>query len=80
MRYSQLLCFLLSTTILCHVLEKFGYKRDDIVVLTDDQQDPRSIPTRNNMVGLLLKGHSFLPYTHSVVDGDAMVSHGRAAK
>ncbi|KAH9999169.1 caspase domain-containing protein [Russula compacta] len=30
--------------------EKFGYKRDDIVVLTDDQQDPRSKPTRDNML------------------------------
>jgi hypothetical protein len=30
--------------------ERFGYKREDIVVLTDDQQDPRSIPTRSNMI------------------------------
>ncbi|TFY82258.1 hypothetical protein EWM64_g1761 [Hericium alpestre] len=28
----------------------FGYKRDDIVVLTDDQQHPRSRPTKENML------------------------------
>ncbi|KAF8485918.1 peptidase C14, caspase domain-containing protein [Russula ochroleuca] len=30
--------------------EKFGYNRNDIVVLTDDQQDPRSIPNRANIL------------------------------
>ncbi|KAI9450165.1 peptidase C14, caspase domain-containing protein [Lactarius psammicola] len=30
--------------------ERFGYKREDIVVLTDDQQDPRSIPTKVNII------------------------------
>ncbi|KAI0259901.1 caspase domain-containing protein [Gloeopeniophorella convolvens] len=30
--------------------DRFGYKRDDIVVLTDDQQDPRSKPTKRNML------------------------------
>ncbi|KAH9178301.1 caspase domain-containing protein, partial [Lactarius sanguifluus] len=30
--------------------ERFGYKREDIVVLTDDQQDPRSIPTKINII------------------------------
>ncbi|THH15699.1 hypothetical protein EW146_g4816 [Bondarzewia mesenterica] len=28
----------------------FGYKREDIVVLTDDQNDPRSIPTKQNLL------------------------------
>ncbi|KAF8274852.1 caspase domain-containing protein, partial [Lactarius quietus] len=32
------------------LIEKFGYKREDIVVLTDDQRDPRSIPTKTNML------------------------------
>lgn len=29
---------------------EFGYKVDDIVMLTDDAQNPRQIPTRDNMV------------------------------
>jgi hypothetical protein len=35
-------------------IERFGYKREDIVVLTDDQHDPQSRPTKSNMVGLFL--------------------------
>lgn len=30
-----------------------GYKEDDMVVLTDDQRDPRSIPTRQNMTAAM---------------------------
>lgn len=30
--------------------EEYGYQNDDIVMLTDDQSNPRSIPTRMNMV------------------------------
>jgi len=30
--------------------ERFGYKRNDIVVLTDDQQDPRAKPTKDNIL------------------------------
>jgi hypothetical protein len=29
---------------------QFGYKKDDIVVLTDDARDPRQVPTRANIV------------------------------
>lgn len=29
---------------------QFGYKEDDIVMLTDDQNDPRAIPTKENIV------------------------------
>lgn len=29
---------------------QFGYKREDMVTLTDDQKNPRGIPTRDNMV------------------------------
>ena len=28
----------------------FGYKEEDIVMLTDDARDPRQIPTNKNMV------------------------------
>jgi metacaspase-1 len=35
-------------------LERFGYRREDIVVLTDDQHDPRSVPTKANIVNLFL--------------------------
>lgn len=59
--------------------EKFGYKREDIVVLTDDQQDPRSIPTKNNMVGLFSR-RLFLPHILSAVEGNDMVGDGRATK
>lgn len=31
--------------------EVWGYKQDDIVMLTDDAQNPRQIPTRDNIVG-----------------------------
>lgn len=30
--------------------EEFGYQENDIVMLTDDQANPRSVPTRANMV------------------------------
>ncbi|KAI0065103.1 peptidase C14 [Artomyces pyxidatus] len=30
--------------------QKYGYQLNDIVVLTDDQKDPRSIPTKENML------------------------------
>lgn len=33
--------------------ERFGYKREDIVVLTDDQRDPRSIPTKTNIINAM---------------------------
>src|SRR6185369_10110176 len=29
--------------------ENFGYKRDDMVILTDDQQNPMSQPTKQNI-------------------------------
>lgn len=32
------------------IAERFGYKPQDMVILTDDQQDPRSIPTRENII------------------------------
>lgn len=30
--------------------ERFSYNPADIVMLTDDAQDPRSVPTRENML------------------------------
>jgi len=30
--------------------ERYGYRWEDMVILTDDQQNPRSLPTRQNMV------------------------------
>ena len=30
--------------------EKFGYRRGDMVILTDDQQNPMSIPTKANIL------------------------------
>ena len=32
--------------------EVWGYKQEDIVILTDDAQNPRQIPTRDNIVSL----------------------------
>ncbi|KAA1467452.1 peptidase C14 [Dentipellis sp. KUC8613] len=32
------------------ICANFGYRRDDIVVLTDDQQDPMSRPTKDNIL------------------------------
>jgi len=32
------------------LIERFGYKREDMVILTDDQRDPRMQPTRENML------------------------------
>jgi hypothetical protein len=31
-------------------IERFGYKSDDIVMLTDDAQNPRQQPTKDNIV------------------------------
>ncbi|KEZ46737.1 hypothetical protein SAPIO_CDS0013 [Scedosporium apiospermum] len=30
--------------------EQFGYRREDMVILTDDQQDPRNQPTKENIL------------------------------
>ncbi|OKO99626.1 Metacaspase-1B [Penicillium subrubescens] len=30
--------------------ERFGYRREDMVILTDDQRNPMSIPTKNNIL------------------------------
>jgi hypothetical protein len=49
------------------------------VVLTDDQQDPRSIPTKNNIVRLFPR-RLLLPHVPSAVDSDAMASDRRATK
>lgn len=31
-------------------LTEKGYRREDMVILTDDQQDPRSHPTKDNIL------------------------------
>lgn len=33
-----------------YLVEQFGYKREDMVVLTDDQQNPMSQPTKQNIL------------------------------
>lgn len=33
-----------------YLMENFGYRREDIVTLTDDQQNPVSHPTKNNIL------------------------------
>jgi hypothetical protein len=30
--------------------ERFGYRTEDIVMLTDDSQNPRGMPTKSNVV------------------------------
>lgn len=30
--------------------DKFGYRREDMVILTDDQKNPMSIPTKANIL------------------------------
>ena len=32
------------------LIDRYGYKREDMVILTDDQQNPRSIPTKQNIL------------------------------
>jgi hypothetical protein len=33
-----------------YLTEQFGYKREDMVILTDDQQNPMSQPTKQNIL------------------------------
>jgi len=33
-----------------YLVEHFGYKREDMVILTDDQQNPMSQPTKQNVL------------------------------
>lgn len=35
------------------LVERHGYKPDDMVVLTDDARNPRQIPTRANMIAAM---------------------------
>ena len=57
--------------------DRFRYNRNDIVVLTDDQQDPRAIPTKDNIVGVYVQS-VLIPYIFSAVEGNELVSNGRA--
>lgn len=62
-----------------------GYKEDDMVVLTDDQRDPRSIPTRQNMTAAmhwLVRGaqpHDALFFHYSGHGGQAKATQGDEA-
>ena len=48
---------------MCSVVDEYGYQDDDIVMLTDDQMNPRSIPTRMNMVSRrILLSWVYAPY------------------
>lgn len=33
-----------------YLVEQYGYKREDMVILTDDQQNPMSQPTKQNIL------------------------------
>lgn len=33
-----------------YLVEHFGYKREDMAILTDDQQNPMSQPTKQNIL------------------------------
>jgi metacaspase-1 len=33
-----------------YLVEHFGYRREDMVILTDDQQNPMSQPTKQNIL------------------------------
>lgn len=33
-----------------YLVEHYGYKREDMVILTDDQQNPMSQPTKQNIL------------------------------
>lgn len=44
-----------------YLVEHFGYRREDMVILTDDQQNPMSQPTKQNILRAmhwLVKGAS----------------------
>ncbi|CAN6633076.1 metacaspase-1 [Trichomonascus vanleenenianus] len=32
------------------LIDRYGYKKDDMVILTDDNRDPRSVPTKANII------------------------------
>lgn len=35
------------------IIQRFGYKDDDIVILTDDARNPRQLPTRDNIINAM---------------------------
>lgn len=35
------------------LMQRYNYKKEDMVVLTDDARDPRSIPTKANMIAAM---------------------------
>ncbi|KAI1253263.1 hypothetical protein MGN70_005471 [Eutypa lata] len=51
------------------LIERYGYKREDMVILTDDQQDPRMVPTKDN----ILKAASWL--VRGAQPNDALFFH-----
>jgi metacaspase-1 len=40
--------------VLMCMIGQFGYNMDDVVLLSDDQSNPRAIPTRENIVCVLI--------------------------
>lgn len=42
-----------ATNIRRFLCSQFGYKSDDIVILTDDAQNPRQLPTRDNIINAM---------------------------
>jgi hypothetical protein len=38
------------TNMSTYLNQQFGYKREDMVILTDDQQNPKSQPTKANVL------------------------------
>ncbi|TFY58401.1 hypothetical protein EVJ58_g6443 [Rhodofomes roseus] len=51
------------------LIQEYGYQDDDIVMLTDDQMEPRSIPTRINMI------HAFQWLVRDARPNDSLFLH-----
>jgi hypothetical protein len=50
----------------------YGYKKEDIVMLTDDSTNPRQMPTRENMVRYLYPLFVYCLILFSIVTSNAM--------
>jgi hypothetical protein len=57
----KLIAFIIRLTLFILSEAYYEYKREDIVMLTDDSTDPRLMPTRENMVRCLYPSVVFYP-------------------
>ena len=65
-------CVVIRLTLFIVSEAYYGYKREDIIMLTDDSTDPRMMPTRENMVRCFYPSFVYCPILFFLAASNAM--------